>query len=41
MDLKTQTINLNVGGTSYEVSHSLLEYFPDMMLARMIDHTSS
>ena len=30
------TIRLNVGGTSYEVSRSTIEQYPDTMLARMV-----
>jgi BTB/POZ domain len=36
MSSKTKTIKLNVGGTHYEVSRSLIESFPNTMLARMI-----
>ena len=30
----TETVKLNVGGTIYEVSRSLLERYPDTMLAK-------
>jgi hypothetical protein len=32
----SKVIRLNVGGTRYEVSRSLIELYPDTMLARMI-----
>jgi hypothetical protein len=32
----SKVIRLNVGGTRYEVSRSLMEMYPDTMLARMI-----
>ena len=36
-----KTIHFNVGGTKYEVSKSLIETYPDTMLATMIsDHTT-
>ena len=31
----TSTVSFNVGGRIYEVSRSLLEQYPDTMLARM------
>lgn len=34
-----RTIRLNVGGTIYEVSKSLLNQYPDTMLARMVSDT--
>ena len=33
------TVQLDVGGTIYKVSRSLLESFPDTMLARMVSET--
>lgn len=35
-DKTTATVRLNVGGTKYEVSRSLIEQYPDTMLARLI-----
>ena len=35
------TIRLNVGGTSYEVSRSTIEQYPDTMLARMVSEAWS
>ena len=32
----TETVKLNVGGTKYEVSTSLIERYPDTMLAKLI-----
>jgi hypothetical protein len=32
----SKVVRLNVGGTHYEVSRSLMEMYPDTMLARMI-----
>ena len=37
----SSTIRLNVGGTSYEVSRSTIEKYPDTMLARMISESWS
>lgn len=36
---KSKTVCFNVGGTKYEVSRSLLESFPETMLARMASET--
>jgi hypothetical protein len=35
----SKTINLNVGGTTYEVSRSLIEAYPHSMLARLVSDT--
>lgn len=37
----SSTIRLNVGGTSYEVSRSTIEKYPDTMLARMVSEAWS
>ncbi len=35
------TVKLNVGGSVYEISKSLLDQYPDTMLARMVSDTWS
>ncbi|CAB9519416.1 PotAssium voltage-gated channel [Seminavis robusta] len=35
----TKTAELNVGGSKYEVSRSLIEQYPDTMLARLVSET--
>jgi hypothetical protein len=35
----SRTVKFNVGGRHYEVSRSLIETFPETMLAKMVSET--